>query len=69
MDSHSPRPEGRPIVRRFVVKRLPLHLTGSAYAWKIRDRSRPSWLGSAPSHEDAIKMIQRILNREAGVVE
>lgn len=57
-------PEGRPIVRRFVVKRLPLSVY-RPWPWIVRDREHPERLGSAPTHAEAIAMIARRLEYEA----
>lgn len=55
--------EGRPIVRRFVIKRLPLAIL-SDRPWKVRDRSRPAYLGHAESLEKAIEIVDRKLADE-----
>ena len=56
--------EMRPIVRRFVIKRLPPSILSSR-PWIIRDRDRPAWLGSARSHAEALGMVSRRLEMEA----
>ena len=55
--------EGRPIVRRFVIKRLPLAIPSTA-PWKVRDRSRPAYLGSAETLGDALAIVNRKLAEE-----
>ena len=55
--------EGRPIVRRFVIKRQPLAIPSTA-PWKVRDRSRPAYLGSAETLGDALAIVNRKLAEE-----
>lgn len=55
--------EGRPIVRRFVIKRLPLAIL-SDRPWKVRDRSRPAYLGGAKTLAEAIEIVDRKLAEE-----
>ena len=55
--------EGRPIVRRFVVKRLKPPIL-SDRPWKVRDRSRPAWLGHAATHAEALEIVNRKLAAE-----
>ena len=55
--------EGRPIVRRFVIKRLPLAIL-SDKPWKVRDRSRPAYMGHAETLGDALAIVNRKLAEE-----
>lgn len=58
--------EGRPIVRRFIIKRHPLSLNTRA-PWVMRDRSRPAFLGHYVSFERAIAAVDAKLSQEAGI--
>lgn len=58
--------EGRPIVRRFIIKRHPLSLNTRA-PWVMRDRSRPAFLGRYASFELAIAAVDAKLSQERGV--
>ena len=55
--------EGRPIVRRFVIKRLPLSIL-SRSPWVLRDRQRPHYLGQYARHDLAIAAVDRKLAEE-----
>lgn len=59
--------EGRPIVRRFIIKRHPLSLNTSA-PWVLRDRSRPAYLGHYATHALALAAVDRKLAGERGYV-
>lgn len=61
-----PASEGRPIVRRFVIRRHAVNVP-TGRPWAMRDRSRPSWLGQYPTHADAIRAIDEKLSAETGV--
>ena len=57
--------EGRPIARRFVIRRHPLaFMTRSP--WVLRDRSRPAYLGHFARHDLAIAAVDRKLAEERG---
>lgn len=55
--------EGRPIVRRFVVKRNAL----ARHPWTLRDRSRPAYLGHFSTHELAMRAIDNRIRDERGM--
>ena len=57
--------EGRPIVRRFIIKRHPLSLNTRA-PWVMRDRSRPAYLGHFARHDLAIAAVDAKLSQERG---
>ena len=59
--------EGRPIARRFVIKRHPLALATRS-PWVLRDRSRPAYLGHFARHDLAIAAVNRKLANERGYV-
>ena len=59
--------EGRPIVRRFVIKRHPLALATRS-PWVLRDRSRPAYLGHFATHALALAAVDRKLAQERGYV-
>lgn len=59
--------EGRPIVRRFIIKRHPLSLSARS-PWVLRDRSRPAYLGHYATHALAIAAVDRKLADERGYV-
>lgn len=55
--------EGYPVVRRFVIRRLPLALASDT-PWKLRDRDRPMYFGHYETQAKAIEGVARILRRE-----
>jgi len=55
--------EGRHVVRRFVIRRHGVGIL-AAFAWAIRDRNRPHWLGHAVTHEEALAKVEKILAEE-----
>jgi hypothetical protein len=57
--------EGYPVVRRFVIRRLPIALTARS-PWILRDRSRPAYLGHYATHELALAAVARKLREERG---
>ena len=59
--------EGRPIARRFVIKRHPLALATRS-PWVLRDRSRPAYLGHFATHVAALAAVDRKLAVERGYV-
>lgn len=59
--------EGRPIARRFIIKRHPLALATRS-PWVLRDRSRPAYLGQYARHDLAIAAVDRKLADERGYV-
>lgn len=59
--------EGRPIVRRFVIKRHKV-TTSTKNPWVLRDRSRPAYLGHLATHALAIAAVDRKLAEERGYV-
>lgn len=61
-----PTSEGRPIVRRFVIRRHAVNVS-TGHPWAMRDRSRPAWLGQYPTHAAAIAAIDRRLSEETGI--
>lgn len=58
--------EGRPVVRRFIIKRHPLPLNTRS-PWVLRDRSRPAYLGHFASFELAIAAVDAKLSQERGI--
>lgn len=62
-----PVSEGRPIVRRFVIKRHKV-TTLTKNPWVLRDRSRPAYLGHFATHALAITAVDRKLTDERGYV-
>lgn len=60
-----PASEGRPIVRRFVIKRHKV-TTSTKNPWVLRDRSRPAYLGHFATHALAIAAVDRKLADERG---
>lgn len=62
-----PASEGRPIVRRFVIKRHKV-TTSTKNPWVLRDRSRPAYLGHFERWELAIAAVERKLADERGYV-
>lgn len=62
-----PASEGRPIVRRFVIKRHPLALSTRS-PWALRDRSRPAYLGHFGTFALAIAAVDRKVAEERGYV-
>lgn len=59
--------EGRPIARRFIIKRHPLALSTRS-PWVLRDRSRPAYLGHFATHSLALAAVERKLTDERGYV-
>ena len=59
--------EGRPIARRFIIKRHPLALATRS-PWVLRDRSRPAYLGHFATHALALAAVERKLAVERGYV-
>ena len=59
--------EGRPIVRRFVIKRHKV-TTSTKNPWVLRDRSRPAYLGHYATHALVIAAVDRKLTDERGYV-
>ena len=59
--------EGRPIVRRFVIKRHKV-TTSTKNPWVLRDRSRPAYLGHFARHDLAIAAVNAKLRDERGYV-
>ena len=59
--------EGRPIARRFVIKRHAV-TTSTKNPWVLRDRSRPAYLGHFARHDLAIAAVERKLAVERGYV-
>lgn len=59
--------EGRPIVRRFVIKRRPITFSARS-PWVLRDRSRPAYLGHFATHALALAAVDRKLAVERGYV-
>lgn len=59
--------EGRPIARRFIIKRHPLALATRS-PWVLRDRSRPAYLGHFARWDLAIAAVERKLADERGYV-
>ena len=57
--------EGRPIVRRFVIKRHKV-TTSTKNPWVLRDRSRPAYLGHFARHDLAIAAVDQKLADERG---
>ena len=57
--------EGRPIARRFIIKRHPLALATRS-PWVLRDRSRPAYLGHFARHDLAIAAVNAKLRDERG---
>lgn len=57
--------EGRPIARRFIIKRHPLALATRS-PWVLRDRSRPACLGHFATHALALATVDRKLAEERG---
>ena len=57
--------EGRPIVRRFVIKRHKV-TTSTKNPWVLRDRSRPAYLGHFARHDLAVAAVDRKLADERG---
>ena len=62
-----PASEGRPIVRRFVIKRHKV-TTSTKNPWVLRDRSRPAYLGHFARHDLAIAAVNAKLAVERGYV-
>ena len=62
-----PASEGRPIVRRFVIKRHKV-TTSTKNPWVLRDRSRPAYLGHFATHALALAAVDRKLAEERGYV-
>lgn len=62
-----PASEGRPIVRRFVIKRHPITFSTRS-PWVLRDRSRPAYLGHFGTFALAIAAVDRKLAEERGYV-
>lgn len=62
-----PASEGRPIVRRFVIKRHPITFSTRS-PWVLRDRSRPAYLGHFGTFALAIAAVDRKLAQERGYV-
>ena len=62
-----PASEGRPIVRRFVIKRHPITFSTRS-PWVLRDRQRPAYLGHFARHDLAIAAVDRKLADERGYV-
>lgn len=62
-----PVSEGRPIVRRFIIKRHPITFSTRS-PWVLRDRSRPAYLGHFARHDLAIAAVDRKLADERGYV-
>lgn len=62
-----PASEGRPIVRRFVIKRHPITFS-TCSPWVLRDRSRPAYLGHFGTHDLALAAVDRKLAQERGYV-
>lgn len=60
------RTEGRPIVRRFVIRRHPVAYNYE-YSWSMRDRSRPNWLGNYRTLAEAIEAMVTRLRKERGL--
>jgi hypothetical protein len=58
--------EGRPIVRRFVIKRHPIALSTRS-PWVMRDRQRPAFLGHYATHALAIAAVDAKLSEETGI--
>ncbi len=59
--------EGRPIVRRFVIKRHKV-TTSTKNPWALRDRSRPAYLGHFATRALALAAVDRKLAQERGYV-
>ena len=59
--------EGRPIARRFVIKRHPITFSTRS-PWVLRDRSRPAYLGHFATHALALAAVERKLADERGYV-
>lgn len=59
--------EGRPIARRFVIKRHAV-TTSTKNPWVLRDRQRPHYLGHYARHDLAIAAVDRKLADERGYV-
>ncbi|KAB5323507.1 hypothetical protein ACFDTO_31225 [Microbacteriaceae bacterium 4G12] len=59
--------DGRPIARRFIIKRHPLALATRS-PWVLRDRSRPAYLGHFATHDLALAAVDRKLAEERGYV-
>lgn len=59
--------EGRPVARRFIIKRHPLALLTRS-PWVLRDRSRPAYLGHFATHALALAAANRKLAEERGYV-
>ena len=57
--------EGRPIARRFVIKRHPITFSTRS-PWVLRDRSRPAYLGHFATHALALAAVDRKLADERG---
>lgn len=62
-----PASEGRPIVRRFVIKRHKV-TTSTKNPWVLRDRSRPAYLGHFARFDLAVAAANRKLADERGYV-
>ena len=59
--------EGRPVARRFIIKRHPLALATRS-PLVLRDRSRPAYLGHFATHALALAAVDRKLAQERGYV-
>ena len=59
--------EGRPIARRFIIKRHLLALSTRS-PWVLRDRSRPAYLGHFATHALALAAVDRKVAQERGYV-
>ena len=59
--------EGRPIARRFVIKRHKV-TTSTKNPWALRDRSRPAYLGHFARFDLALAAVDRKLADERGYV-
>lgn len=57
--------EGCPVVRRFVIRRMPLGMNTRS-PWILRDRSRPAYLGHFATHNLALLAVERKLREERG---
>lgn len=59
--------EGRPIVRRFVIKRHKGDLFNTPRPWILRDRERPAFLGHYTTHVLALAAVDAKLSAERGI--
>ncbi|UYL87167.1 hypothetical protein QEH40_gp46 [Microbacterium phage OscarSo] len=54
---------------RFKIKRQRPYNAADRYPWKMKDATRPHYLGQFPTLELAIESIDRTMRRELGLPE